>query len=209
MPAYTLTHGQVNDGVAVVATLTNTPVEVGTTVTISGNATFNGEHLVIACPQFFFLGLDQQGDLTFDTSQLIANQLAFALNVPDVGRAPAAGVVNYSPVCTWVTIAETETWLGFTLTDPSPDHALLTLAVGAANQFAWRRRQASGYTDSLTTVPSQDVKLGTVTYAGYLYRARGSIDQYASFDPLATGTPVGGSFGDILKLLGCNRPQVA
>jgi len=58
-------------------------------------------------------------------------------------------------------------------------------------------------------VPSLDVKLGTVMYAGYLYRQRGSIDQYASFDPLATGAPVGGSFGDILRLLGCNRPAIA
>ena len=46
-------------------------------------------------------------------------------------------------------------------------------------------------------------------YGGYLYRQRGNIDQYASFDPLATGAPVGGSFGDIMRLLGINRPAVA
>jgi hypothetical protein len=207
--AYTITHGQVTGGVAVVATLTGTPIQPGVNITISGNATFNGTHVVTACPEFFFLGPDEQGDYTYDTAQLIPNQVAFALNVADVARGTAAGTLTYTPVCTWITNGDAEDWLGFVVTGPSADFDLLTMAVGAANQFAWRRRQESGYTDSLTTVPSLDVKLATVMYAGYLYRQRGSIDQYASFDPLATGAPVGGSFGDILRLLGCNRPAVA
>jgi len=207
--AYTITHGQVTGGVAVVATLTGTPIQPGVSITITGNATFNGTHVVTACPEFFFLGVDEEGDYTYNTAVLIPNQIAFALNVADVARAAATGTVNYTPVCTWITNGDAEDWLGFTIAGPSADFDLLTLAVGAANQFAWRRRQESGYTDSLTTVPSLDVKLATVMLAGYHYRARGSIDQYASFDPLATGAPVGGSFGDILRLLGCNRPAVA
>jgi hypothetical protein len=207
--AYTITHGQVTGGVAVVATLNNTPIQPGVTITITGNATFNGTHEVTDCPEFYFLGPDEQGDYTFNPAILIPNQIAFALNVADVARNTAAGTVNYTPVATWINNGDAEDWLGFTIAAPSADFDLLTLAVGAANQFGWRRRQESGYTDSLTTVPSLDVKLAVVMYAGYLYRQRGSIDQYASFDPLATGTPVGGSFGDILRLLGCNRPAVA
>jgi hypothetical protein len=206
---YTITHGQVTDGVAVVATLTGTPIQPGVSITITGNATFNGTHLVTACPEFYFLGVDEQGDYTYNPAILIPNQVAFALNVADVARTATTGALAYTPVCTWITNADAEDWLGFTVTSPSSDADLLAMAVSAANQFAWRRRQESGYTDSLTTVPGGDVKLATVMYAGYLYRQRGSIDQYASFDPLATGTAVGGSFGDILKLLGCNRPAVA
>lgn len=209
MAAYTITHGQVTDGVAVVATLTGTPIEVGVSITITGNATYNGTHVVTACPPYFFLGVDEQGDYTYNPAILIPNQIAFTLNVADVGRTAAAGTVTFTPVATWITNGDVEDWLGFTVAAPSGDYDLLTLSVGAANQFAWRRRQESGYFDSLTTVPSLDVKLGAVMYAGYLYRQRGSIDQYASFDPLATGAPVGGSFGDILRLLGVNRPQVA
>ncbi len=118
--------------------------------------------------------------------------------------------VTYTLTCTWTTLANLEDYLGITFTNPSTDYDRATFAVNAANQFAYRRRQESGYFDaSLTTVPGADVLLGTVMYAGALYREAGSIDQFASFDPLATGAPVGGSFGQILRLLGCNRPQVA
>jgi hypothetical protein len=47
-------------------------------------------------------------------------------------------------------------------------------------------------------------------YAGYLYRMRGSASEsYAAYDPLATSGPIGGSFVEVLRLLGINRPQVA
>jgi len=57
-------------------------------------------------------------------------------------------------------------------------------------------------------VPSQDVKLGTIMYGGALYRQRGSIDQFASFDQMGTTSVVG--LAPIVKqLLGIDRPQVA
>jgi hypothetical protein len=67
----------------------------------------------------------------------------------------------------------------------------------------------AGYFDSLTTVPSQDVKLGTIMYAGALYRARGSLgDSFATFDGMGTAPMIG--MGPMVKqLLGIDRPQVA
>jgi hypothetical protein len=133
----------------------------------------------------------------------------FALTAADVERTAATGTITYTITCTWATKADVEDWLGFTTTVPSSDNDLLVIAVAAANAWAYRKRQEAGYFDSLTVVPSQDVLLGTIMFAGALYRERGSIDQYASFDPLGTGTPATGSMGQIMRLLGVNRPAVA
>jgi len=209
MATYTIINKQVVDNVGVVQTLTDTPIQPGQSITISGLTGFNGTYTVTACPEYLFVGVDEYGDYHYDTAVIIPNQIAFALTAADAERQPATGTITYTPTCTWITGGDVEDWLGFTVTPATADADLLTMAVGAGNQFAWRRRLEAGYQDSLTTVPSLDVKLGTVMYAGYLYRQRGSIDQYASFDPLATGAPVGGSFGDIMRLLGINRPAVA
>jgi hypothetical protein len=66
----------------------------------------------------------------------------------------------------------------------------------------------SGYTDSLTTVPSQDVKLGAIMYGSAMYRARGSIESFNSFQDMGVA-PVTGLNGIIRQLLGIDRPQVA
>jgi hypothetical protein len=133
----------------------------------------------------------------------------FALTTADQERAAATGTCSYSITCTWIALGDLEDYLGFTLTNPSSDLDIANMAVGAANAFAYRRRQESGYFDSATTVPGLDVKLGTTQYAAILYRERGSADAFASFDPLATGGPVTGNYGQILRLLGVNKPQVA
>jgi hypothetical protein len=60
-----------------------------------------------------------------------------------------------------------EDWLGFTVTVPSSDDDLLTICVAAANAYAYRKRAEAGYFDgSVSTVPSQDVRLGTIMMAG-------------------------------------------
>jgi hypothetical protein len=213
MATYTATHEQVTDNVGVIATLTSSPVEVGNSITLSGfglGSPFTGSVVVTAIPQFLFLGTDDEGDYLYDYDVRIQNQIAFALTNADITRTTSTGTVTFTPTCSWVTIGDVEDWLGFTVTNPSSDYDLLTIAVGAGNQFAWRRRQEAGYFDSLTTVPSQDVRLGTIMYAGYLYRMRGSASEsYAAYDPLATSGPIGGSFVEVLRLLGINRPQVA
>ena len=98
-------------------------------------------------------------------------------------------------------------WLGIASATAN-DTAFITTAVNAANAYAYRRRREAGYYDSLSTVPSADVKLGTIMFAGSLYRERGSVDSFASFEQM--GTPVAfGSNGQINRLLGVNRSQVA
>jgi len=214
MATYTTTHAQITDDVGVIKTLTATQVEVGLSITLSGFASpftaLNATFVVTAIPQHLFLGVDDDGDYLYDYDVPIQNQIAFAVTAANQDRAPATATLTFTPTCSWVTVADVEDWLGFTVTNPSSDFDLLTLAVAAGNQFAWRRRQEAGYFDSLTTVPSSDVKLGSVMYAGYLYRMRGSASEsYAAYDPLATSGPIGGSFVEVLRLLGVNRPQVA
>ena len=80
--------------------------------------------------------------------------------------------------------------------------------MSAANAWCYRRRATAGYFDSLTTVPDGSVKLGTVMYGATLYRERGSVDGYASFDQMGVTQPIA-SYGRILQLLGVGRPQVA
>jgi hypothetical protein len=172
-------------------------------------ATYNGTFTVYAIPIYLYAGIDTEGDLLYDTTVMLPNQILFAQTTADLERIAATGTVTYTPTCTWVTVGDVEDWLGFTVTNPSADYDLLTMAVGAANAWAYRKRQEAGYFDSLSTVPSLDVKLGTVMYGGGLYRERGSVDQFASYDALATVTATSGGLGSIMRLLGVNRPQVA
>jgi hypothetical protein len=212
MATYTVTHKQVTQNVAIVQLLQEHQIEVGQSVTLSGmGAPFDGARVVTAFPNYLLTDISDQGDPIYDIDgPIILNQVQFNLTTADVVRQAATGTATYTLTCTWTTLANLEDYLGITFTNPSTDYDRATFAVNAANQFAYRRRQESGYFDaSLSTVPGADVLLGTVMYAGALYREAGSIDQFASFDPLATGAPVGGSFGQILRLLGCNRPQVA
>jgi len=211
MATYTIVNKQVQDNYAVLQTLTANEIVVGQSITVSGLTGFNGTYTVRACPQYFFTGEDGEDDLVYNTSILIPNQVLFALTTDDVERTSASGTITYTLTCTWIVIADVEDWLGFTVTNPSSDYDLLTIAVAAANAYAYRKRQEAGYFDaSLSTVPSQDVRLGTIIYAGYLYRMRGSAaENYAAYDPLAAGGLMGGSFVEVLRLLGINRPAVA
>ena len=210
MATYTIVNKQINANYGVVQTLTANEIVTGQSFTISGLSGFNGTYTAVACPQYLFVGTDTAGDLVFDSAVLLPNQVLFALTADDIDRTAAAGTITYTITPTWITVADVEDWLGFTVTNPSSDYDLLTICTAAANAYAYRKRAEAGYFDgSVSTVPSQDVRLGTIMYAGALYRERGSIDQFASFDPLATGTVTGGSMGQIMRLLGVNRPAVA
>ena len=210
MATYTIISKQITADYGVVQTLTANEIVTGQPFTISGLSGFNGTYVAVQCPQYLFTGVTTAGDLQYDTSVLLPNQVLFTLVATDIERTPAAGTITYTITPTWISKADVEDWLGFTVTVPSGDDDLLTICVAAANAYAYRKRAEAGYFDgSPSTVPSQDVRLGTIMYAGALYRERGSIDQFASFDPLATGAPTGGSMGQIMRLLGVNRPAVA
>ena len=210
MATYTVTHKQVISNVAIVQLLEPIEFEVGQSITLAGiGAGWNATHKILALPEYYFTGVSQQGDYEYDYARIIPNQVQFALTTADVERAAATGTATYSITCTWIALGDLEDYLGFTFTNPSADLDVATMAVGAANAFAYRRRQEAGYWDSPTTVPGLDCKLGTTQYAAILYRERGSVEALASFDPLATGGPVTGNYGQILRLLGCGKPQVA
>ena len=210
MATYTVTNKYLIDNFAVLQLLTPSEIAVGSSITVAGvDATFNGTFTVRALPQYLFIGTDTQGDLLYDYNIPIADQVLYAKTASDVERVAASGTVTYSPVCTWVTAAQVMSYLGITIADPSDDYTLLTQSVSAGNQFCYRRRQESGYIDSLTTSPGGDATLGTLMYCAALWRSRGSIEAtYATFDGMGSApqqslTPI------VKQLLGIPRPAVA
>jgi hypothetical protein len=208
MAVYSVTNKYLIDDFAVLQLLTPTELEVGQSITVAGvDATFNGTYTVRALPQYLYEGVDSEGDLLYDVNVPIANQVLYAKTAADVDRTAASGTLTSTPTCTWITATDIEDWLGIG-TATAADATFLTICAASTNQFCWRRRMEAGYVDSLTTVPSQDVKLGTIMYGGALYRQRGSMDSFASFQSMGTA-PVMGLNGMIRQLLGIDRPQVA
>ena len=210
MATYTVTNKYLIDNFAVLQLLTPSEIAVGSSITVAGvDATFNGTFTVRALPQYLFVGIDTQGDLLYDYQVPIADQVLYAKTADDVSRVAASGTVANDPVCTWVTAAQVMSFLGITISNPSDDYTLLTQSVSAGNQFCFRRRQESGYIDSLTTSPGGDATLGTLMYCAALWRSRGSIEAtYATFDGMGSApqqslTPI------VKQLLGIPRPAVA
>jgi hypothetical protein len=210
MATYTVTNKYLVDNYAVLQLLTPSEIAVGQSITVASvDATFNGVASVVALPQYLYIGTDTQGDLLYDYQVPIQNQVLYAKTASDVERVAASGTVSYDPVCTWVTAAQVMSYLGITITNPSDDYTLLTQSVSAGNQFCYRRRQESGYIDSLTTSPGGDATLGTLMYCAALWRSRGSIEAtYATFDGMGSApqqslTPI------VKQLLGIPRPAVA
>jgi hypothetical protein len=210
MATYTVTNKYLIDDFAVLQLLTPSEIAVGQSITVAGvDATFNGTYSVRALPQYLFIGVDTEGDLLYDYQMPIADQVLYARVADDVERTAASGTVTYNPVCTWVSTSQVMSYLGITIADPSDDFTLLTQSVSAGCQFAFRRRQESGYIDSLTTSPGGDATLGTLMYCAALWRSRGSIEAtYATFDGMGSATQQ--SLTPIVKqLLGIPRPAVA
>jgi hypothetical protein len=211
MAVYSVTFKQRVDNYGVVQTLTNTPIEVGQSITLASVGDgLDGTFVVLAQPTHQFVGVDTEGNLLFDLEVQYPNQLLFYDAGDDVQRVSIipVGTCTWTPTCTWVTAQNILDWLGIAVATAS-DQTFVTQCAAAANAFSYRRRQEAGYLqDSLTTAPSDDVKLGTIQYGGMLYRQRGSIDSFAQFDTNSMN-PVTGLSGVIKQLLGIDRPQVA
>ena len=210
MATYATASKQLLDNYACISTLEPTDIQVGDTVVVGAlGAPFNGTFTVLACPQYRYVGVDGiTGEFNYDVNVAVPNQVLFACTGTDVEFVvDFAGTVTFTEVCTWITATDIEDWIGIG-TATAADTTFLTICAAAANAFCFRRRQEVGYSDSLTTVPSQDVKLGTVMYGGSLYRQRGSITDFASFDGMSTGSTSGLS-PLVKQLLGVDRPQVA
>jgi len=209
MAVYQIIFAQLLDNYAVVQTLTNPEIQAGESIVVASvSATFNGTKTVYAMPQYEFIGVNTEGDLLFDYNVPIPNQVLYYVAGTDTDRYAVIpqGTLTHTQTCTWVTGPQIATYLG--ITTAGDETAFLVQVASAANNFCYRRRQESGYTDSLTTSPGGDITLGTLMYGSALYRQRGSVDQFASFTDMASAPTVGLS-GIVKQLLGISRPQVA
>lgn len=107
---------------------------------------------------------------------------------------------------TWIDADDVQVFLGIAAATAN-DTAFLAEVVDAANSFAYRRRHEAGYHDSPLVAPGAAAKMGTVLYAASLYRERGSVDSFQSFDSMSMPQP-SLTMGRILQLLGVGRPQI-
>jgi len=210
MATFSITHRMRLDDVVVIQTLTETDIAVGQSVTVSGLGNgMDGTFVVVAVPQFLYTGLSYQGDMTYNTDVIIPNQLAYidAGDAVERDSADPFGTLTWSISCTWTTSANVTEFLGIASATAN-DTAYIATCVAAANAWAFRKRVEAGYTDAPGTSPSSDVTLGTTLYAAALYRERGSIDSFQTFEAMTPAT-TGFNMGRIHQLLGINRSQVA
>ncbi len=210
MAVYQVIFHQRTDDYAVVQTLTEPDLDLGLPFTLASlGHGLNGTHNVYALPPYLFTGVDSAGDLQFNYNVPIPNQVLFYDVGDDLERTAAIpqGTLTYTETCTWIDGADVELWLGIALAG-NDETAFLQSCADSANNFIFRRRQESGYTDSLTTSPGADATLATTMYAGALYRQRGAIDQFASFGDMGTASTNGLS-PLIKQLAGIPRPAVA
>ena len=211
MSTFSITHQQRLDDYLVVQTLEATEIGTGQAVTLSGLSPsgLNATYTVDEVPTHLYTGTDTMGDWLFDWDVFIPNQLLMYSSGTDIARMAVVppATLSWTLTCTWVNTASVVAWLGIAAATAN-DTAFITTATAAANAFAYRRRREAGYFDSLTTSPGADVSLGTTMLAGTYYRERGSADSFASFSDMGGPVPFG-SMGQINKLLGVNRSQVA
>jgi hypothetical protein len=209
MATFAITHQQRIDDVAVIQTLETTDIAVGQTITIAGcDAALNGSHVVIAVPTHLFVGLDDYGDPIYQDDVIILNQLMVQDVGDDIEREPVDpyGTLTWTQTCTWITSADVQVFLGITSATAN-DTAFLAQCVNASNSWCFTRRVQAGYHDALGTVPNDSAKLGAVLMAASLYRERGSVDSFQSFEGMGTAPVM--TMGRVNQLLGIKRSQVA
>ena len=212
MSTFTVTHQQITDNVCVVQTLESTDILVGQEITLSGcDATINGVHTVFQIPIYYFTGVDATGDYMFNDQILFKNQILFQLVDDNIAREavdPVGSLQWTTPTeCVWSDVPDLEEFLGIAGATAN-DTAFMTTSVNAANAWCFKRRSQAGYKDDLINVPDAAVLAGTVLMAASLYRERGSIDSFNSFQDMTISAPVA-SMGRINSLLGIKRAQVA
>ncbi len=113
---------------------------------------------------------------------------------------------QFDLACEWIALEDLEAALGYTF--DAGDTAWAEAQVAAANNWAYRMRQSSGYEDHPNFAPNPSAKQGVILYASQLVKQRGAVDGYASFESQAFGAVPGQSYAQILQLLGCKKPQV-
>lgn len=151
------------------------------------------------------VGQHFDGNHVLTTVNSTLNTVTAAFNHANIAEFDCWGQLNIT--VTWCDTADVTDFLGVAPAEPV-DEAWLEACTEAANVWCWDRRQAAGYTDVPGVAPSHKVRLGAVMKSAELYRQRGSIDGYASFQSLESVAPVSTNV-EVLRLLGINRPAVA
>lgn len=195
-------------GVVVLETFVAHQIQIGDSITVAnvGNG-MDGTQEVISVEPYLVTDVDEWGNLIFDYSVILLNQVLYKDAGDDFERqAVSAGTITYTQSVSWISAGDVLTWLGIQPASQG-DVEYLGMCVEASNAFCYRKRREAGFSDSQTTVPGGDVKLGAIQYAAILYRERGAVDGYASFDGFGSPSPTM-SVARIMQLLGCGKPQV-
>ena len=154
-----------------------------------------GEHVHV-----YNVGNQVDGNHTLTGVDPAETQVTFHDNGDEFAEVAVSGVLVAQ--VTWIDSADVELVVGNVA-----DTDYLDACTDAANDFAYRRRFEAGYSDNPTVAPGAAAKQGTVMYAVALYREKGSVDSFQSFEQMPFTAPTG-SMGQILRLLGVGRPQV-
>lgn len=103
---------------------------------------------------------------------------------------------------TWIDAADVEMAVGNVA-----DTDWLDAVTAAANDWSYRRRWEAGHRDNPTVAPGAAAKQGTILYAVALYREKGSVDSFQTYEAMPLAAPTG-NLGQVLRLLGVGKPRV-
>jgi len=197
------------DGYGVVQTLEPiASIPLGSPVNIVGSSRGldgNGQ-IVWSLVDYELIRVEDNGTLVFDYDVPRPQQLIFPNAGNDLEYGVDTGEIRWEPEATWITSDDVTEWLGISAATAN-DTAFIATCVAAANTYCYRARHEAGYHDDSDAVPDDSVSLGTVMYAATLYRERGSVDSFASFDQMGGAVPFG-TMSRIKQLLGVGRPQI-
>jgi len=197
------------DGYGVVQTLEPiASIPLGSPVNIVGSSRGldGNQQTVWSLVDYELIRVETNGTLVFDYDVPRPQQLIFPNAGDDLQYGVDTGEIRWEPEATWITSDEVTEWLGISAATAN-DTAFIATCVQAANTYCYRARHEAGYHDDADAVPDASVSLGTVMYAATLYRERGSVDSFASFDQMGGAVPFG-TMSRIKQLLGVGRPQI-
>lgn len=187
----------VTDAVAVAGvctlTISNTDIEdyyIGDKVRVEGiNNNFNGTHTLTGVNLTLMTVTFTKGNAT---------QTLTGIRGAEIYVMPQ-----------WTDDAQVLSWLGLTTGATANDTAFVSECVEASGEWCFRKRQEAGYTkDRASFPPNQAASQAATMFAAALYRERGSLDSFQSYEMMATAAPTG-SLGQIMRLLGTGRATVA
>jgi len=197
------------DGYGVVQTLEPiASIPLGSPVNIVGSSRGldGNQQTVWSLVDYELIRVETNGTLVFDYDVPRPQQLIFPNAGDDLEYGVDEGEIRWEPEATWITSDDVTEWLGIAAATAN-DTAFIATCVAAANTYCYRARHEAGYHDDADAVPDASVSLGTVMYAATLYRERGSVDSFASFDQMGGAVPFG-TMSRIKQLLGVGRPQI-